>query len=293
MILPKTVQKWLNLTFPRAYKWCVDLINGHLRLRRQILREARLRPELYDSEAISRLKKFGVELFPFAGAERYDALEVEVHVDEGGFPWVWHSGKKLFFRAGSTPEAVLRTYRRLLKEQDPASPHHYGFLVEPGGVLMDVGSAEGIYALDNVEVAGLIVLFEVDPAWIGALERTFAPWRDKVLIVNKFASDIDDDQNVTIDSVVLENKITAPILLKLDVEGAENRVLSGSSAVLERPDTHATVCTYHRHDDHEQLSAVMRERGFHVCTSPGVMLFIFDRDMRPPFYRRGVIYCCK
>lgn len=309
MILSKSARKWLNLIFPRTYKWGVDLVNGHLRLKWQILRDARQNPELYDPQVVIRLIKFGIEIFPFDGAERYDRLETEVHVDADGFPWVWHEGcgdksggangggtksaKKLFFRAGTTPEAVLNTYRRLLKEQDPASPHCYGLRANEGDVVMDVGAAEGIYSLDNVEVASRIILFEVEPEWIGALERTFAPWKDKVLIINKFASDVDDAQNVTIDRVVSEQKIERPILLKLDVEGAENRVISGSTKVLARSTTRAAVCTYHRRDDHEQLSAEMRRRGFEVATSPSRMLFIFDGELRPPFYRRGVIICCK
>jgi len=199
---------------------------------------------------------------------------------------------------------------------------------------MDVGSAEGIYALDRVELAARTVLFEVDPEWVGALERTFAPWRDRVVIINKFASDVDeagsgdgDDiggdgggiggcsggsdttcntngsggsahsggiGSVTVDSVARELGLGGPLMLKMDVEGAEERVLAGAGEVLSRPDTRAVICTYHRDGDHARLSERMRTRGFDVATSPGWMLFVHDRaGLQPPFFRRGVIYCAR
>jgi predicted RNA methylase len=163
--------------------------------------------------------------------------------------------------------------------------------VREGDVVLDVGAAEGIFALGVVERASRVVLIESDPAWIGALERTFAPWREKVTVINKFASDADDERNVRLDS--LTGAAEGPLVLKLDVEGAEERVLRGAAEALARPDTRAVICTYHRHDDHRRLSESMRGRGFEVSDSPGWMLFLLDRNLRPPFFRRGVIYCVR
>ncbi len=69
--------------------------------------------------------------------------------------------------------------------------------------------------------------------------------------------------------------------------------MNGASETLSRPGTRAVVCTYHRHGDHERLSEAMRALGYNVETSGGWMLFMHDKTIQPPFFRRGVIYCYK
>ena len=54
--------------------------------------------------------------------------------------------------------------------------------------LLDVGAAEGFFALSVIEHVKEIILFECDVEWIKALEATFKPWKDKVFIINKYVS---------------------------------------------------------------------------------------------------------
>ncbi len=292
------IRKWLRRNFPRLYRRYGRYFHTHYRLQQRILRHVRRQPEQYSDSglaaAVEVLRSGGMSVFSFPGCEKYDTLAIEVRVDDEGFPWVDHGGRRLFFRRGTDLSLVAANYRRLLTEQDAASPHCYcteGFEVSEDDVLLDIGSAEGIFVLDNIEKVSRAILFEADPAWLGALEKTFEPWRDKVSVINKFASDTNDENCIAIDTVVRGEKM--PLFLKLDVEGAEKRVLAGAREALSRPDTRAVVCTYHRHGDHDRLSESMRARGFRVDTSPGWMLFLHDREQHPPFFRRGVIYCSK
>ena len=294
------IRKWLRRSFPGLYDRYGRYFHTRYPLRRRILRHARRHPEQYaDPElaaAMEAVRDDGLSVFSFPGCKSYDTVPVDIRVDEEGFPWVDHGGKRLCFRRGSDPAKVASSYRALLREQDAASPHCYrteGFEVEEGDVLLDVGSAEGIFALDNIERASHVVLFETDPSWIGALERTFGAWKDKVTIINKFASDVDGADTVTVDTVLRDGGLGGPVFLKLDVEGAEERVLNGAREALSHPGTRAVVCTYHCHGDHERLSEAMRARGYDVRTSAGWMLFIYDKKLQPPFFRRGVIYCKK
>lgn len=268
------------------------------KLRRRILRDVGQNPERYAgpelAQAVDYVCRNGVSIFPHEFREKYDTLPVEVR-EEDGMAWVMRNGRRLWFPCARDPKSTAGNYRSLLREQDPQSPHCYetaGFGFGEGDVLFDIGAAEGMFALDNVEKASQVLLFECEPQWIGALEKTFEPWKDKVKIINKFVSDADGADTVTVDSVVREYGIDAPVFLKLDVEGVEADVLKGAAQTLSRKNTKAVVCTYHKHDDHKILSEMMRGHGFKVGTSPGYMLFVWD-NLKPPFFRRGVIYCSK
>ncbi len=294
------IRKLLRRSFPGLYKRFGRYFHTHYKLQRQILRHARRHPAQYsDPElraALEKLKRSTISVFSFPGYEKYDDLALAVHTDGEGFPWVEHGGRRLYFRCGTGADEVVRDYRRLLSEQDPASPHRYrtdSFEVMEGDLLMDIGAAEGIFALDNIEKASRVIIFEVDEAWVAALKRTFGPWRDKVEIINRYASDTDCDGNLTVDTALQDYGPDAPLLLKLDVEGAEERVLRGAREALSRPGTRAVVCTYHRDGDHGRLSGAMRGMGFEVSTSSGWMLFVHGKKLGPPFFRRGVIYCRK
>ena len=69
-----------------------------------------------------------------------------------------------------------------------------------GETLLDIGAAEAVFTLDTIDYIDRAYLFECDEAWIEALEATFAPWNDKIMIVRKYVSDVDDDNNITLDT---------------------------------------------------------------------------------------------
>ncbi len=267
------------MQFPGLYARFGYRFHEHRGLQRRILADVRRHPERYADPDVAAaaecLRNGSIAVFSYPGSEGYNSMPVSVYIDGEGYPWVDHGGRRLYFRRGSDPADVVRNYRRLLTEQDPASPHFYsggGCEAREGDVLLDVGAAEGIWTLDAIDRAARAFLFEVDPAWVDALERTFAPWRHKVVIVNRLVSAVDathgatfgDPAAITIDTVMRDEGLVGPMLLKIDVEGAEQSVLTGATDTLARADTRAVVCTYHCADDYETLSAMMRERGFGV-----------------------------
>lgn len=291
--------RWLKHNCPSVYKKSKFLWPMR-KLRRRILSDIEQHPERYDSPELSQaadyLRCSGVSVFPHAFSEKYGSLPVEVRVD-GGMAYVVHNGRRLYFPFAEEPGKVVRIYRSLIEEQDPESPHCYragGFDIAKGDVLFDIGAAEGIFSLDNIEKVSRVLLFECDPVWTEALKKTFEPWKDKVEIIDKYVSDSDGGDTVRVDTVVKKYGIEAPVFLKMDVEGAEEDVLKGAAETLSRKGTKAVVCTYHRQRDHALLSGMMASRGFNVETSPGYMLFLPDRkNLESPFFRRGVIYCSK
>jgi 16S rRNA A1518/A1519 N6-dimethyltransferase RsmA/KsgA/DIM1 with predicted DNA glycosylase/AP lyase activity len=65
-------------------------------------------------------------------------------------------------------------------------------------LVIDCGTAEGIFTLSVIDRASKVYCIECDPLWMEALEMTLQPYRDKVIVLNKFASDSDKDGQITI-----------------------------------------------------------------------------------------------
>lgn len=245
------------------------------------------------AEAVSYLKCFPLKTFCSSFVHDYRWEDIEVFFDESnGLRYVHHQGKKLYFIRSYNERTVKYCYSGLLAEQDNYSPHCYlgaDFNVDVDDVLLDVGSAEGIFSLTHIDKLKHVVLFERDPNWVEALEATFAPWKDKVKVVRKYVSDCDDEENVTIDSY-LSDKSYRPTFLKVDVEGAEQRVLDGMQNTLKYDGLKMALCTYHQQDDYDNFIPYLSERGFSWEASKGVMIFLNDLTvLRPPYFRKGLL----
>ena len=60
------------------------------------------------------------------------------------------------------------------------------------------------------------------------LNATFAPWKDKLVIVQKYLYDTTDEMNITLDNFFADYSN----FLKLDVEWYEERLLLGADKIL-------------------------------------------------------------
>jgi hypothetical protein len=238
------------------------------------------------------LKHHYPQIFPYEYTKKYKAKDVLVYTDKTcGLHYVLHENKKLYFRRGLWPFDVQAYHRDLLVEQDLNSPHRYeygDFCVEDGDVVVDAGAAEAMFALSVIERVSKVYIFESDPIWLEALQLTFAPWKEKVEIINKFVSDHDDKDCVKLDTVLQNTRVN---FIKADVEGAEAQLLSGAANLLAgQPDLKVAICTYHNPDDAEKLSRSLSGYSFQITFSRGYMLFF---DGRKPFVRRGLIRAVK
>jgi hypothetical protein len=209
-----------------------------------------------------------------------------------GLPYVIHQDKKLYFVKKPTKKALKRHYLSLLEEQSQVSPHAYvtdGFDIKEGDVLYDIGSAEGIFALSNIEKVSHVVLFEGDESWINVLQSTFEPWKEKVTIVPKYVSDINSDQYITIDTFIEEyGERFSPDFIKIDVEGAEMNVLKGMVDCIRKKKFKIAVTTYHKQDDYADISSFLSEYNFIRKPSKGVSLITLDR-CNAPYFRKVLI----
>lgn len=276
--------------------WAVKNAYRLNKLKKDILNHYAQIPEnQIDSEkkiALDFLKENGVAVFPYPFQKRYSRDQVQVFQDEtSGLYYVMLDGKRLFFKRSLSKKDIQQSFYFLEMEQDPESPHRYltsQFQVNQGDTVVDVGAAEGNFSLSVVEKASAIYLFETDAEWIEALEMTFKPWRDKVHIINKFVSDINDDRHVTLNDF-FETKADFNFI-KIDVDGAERPLLQGFDTILnsQKP-LKIALCTYHQQQDEQEFTALLHQKGFHVTTSDNYMLFIFGEPLQPPYFRRGLI----
>jgi hypothetical protein len=243
-------------------------------------------------QVLNYLKTNPIAVFPYEFQDKYIAENIEVFDDlEKGLPYVLQDGKRLYFKKRWGKRKIRNLFNLLSKEQDIQSPHHYltdQFRFDEGDILVDAGAAEGNFALSIVEKARKIILFEADKEWIEPLNATFEPWKDKVVIVNKYISNVTNSTNTTLDEYFSSGEPVT--FLKIDVEGAESRLLEGSKRLLAaNTKLKVAVCTYHKQDDEKEIKALLENYGFKTSHSEGYMLFYFDKKMKDPYFRRGLI----
>lgn len=150
---------------------------------------------------------------------------------------------------------------------------------------MDIGAAEAIFTLDTIEYIDHAYLFECVDAWIEALEATFAPWKDKITIVRKYVSDVDDGNNITLDRFIQDEGISIDnLFLKMDIEGYERKALKGAVHLLEHGrQIGGSVCIYHLHDNKKVIESELKNFNLKTSIQPGYLYF--EKEMRSAVIR--------
>ncbi len=233
-------------------------------------------------------------MYPYEYTDSYDQGKIDVMRDTDGYPFVIHSGKRLYLPNGWSREKCQRYYNNLRIEQDKDCTHCY--FTDPKrypdekDIVADIGAAEGIFGLDVIDRIKMLYLFEGDEKWNIPLSRTFEPWKEKVVIVNKFLSDRDQDNHVSLDNFFAEKDVT---YIKADIEGDEEIMLRGAVRLLDSG-IKALICIYHKPGDESSLKEIMTDHGFSVEINPGYLLMTnVDGLFRNRYLRHGVLFAHK
>lgn len=233
-------------------------------------------------------------MFPYPDKDERLGKGILIGREQGLF-YVLHAGKKklFLFSPGNDYEGLVNVEGLLGTGALAKSPHCHqdkDFKVEEGDVLLDVGCAEAIFALDNIEKVSKAYLFECAPEWRKPLKLTFAPYKDKVAIVNKLVSDKTTRKSTTLADVVKpEMGKAARFFVKMDIEGWERTVIEGNADFFKNAKVKLSCCVYHRQEDATVIEKMLKDMGYKTRFSEGWMLPTMN-GIHYPYFRHGVIY---
>ena len=253
---------------------CMDMLSDAIRtLANREYWEYKHREELDNpriQEVIAYIdKKKNISLLNYDFVEEYTKQPVEVFFDDTcGMLYVPYKGRRMYFPESWDRNKITQYYCSVVAEQDVRSPHCYkcdGYMVKAGDVVVDVGTAEGIFALDVVDIVQKLYLIEADENWVKALKQTFQADMDKVQIIYGFADAVSDGNRVALDTLFEEVNY-----IKMDIEGYEKPALLGAGKLLQRSqDIRCAICAYHCKEDEKWIKDYLQVRGFETTVSEG------------------------
>ncbi len=214
----------------------------------------------------------------------------KVHQDEDGEPYVYIEDKRMYYPKEYLDITKTPYLKNIFQEQFIESPHLYlreNHTIKAGDVIVDAGVCEGNFSIKHIDIAKKIYLIEMDKLWCKALEKTFAPYRNKVVIHNTMLSKEDNFKEATLDTLIKE-KID---FLKMDIEGAEVDALLGAKELLTNSNALCSICAYHHSNDEKYIRYLLESYGYRTEVSNGYMAFIWDNAYFDTLdFRHGIVY---
>lgn len=149
--------------------------------------------------------------------------------------------------------------------------------IESGEILLDIGSAEGLFPLTVVDKCKHIYMIEPSATFYKTLKKTFFDYQEKVTIFNSaignengliffnedslqgYVSDVENIKtkslNISkIDSLLKDVKIT---YLKADIEGFEEEMLIGAEQIIKKNKPKIAITTYHPQNNPEDIIKII------------------------------------
>ena len=272
-IVPASTRQYIYDTFLGNLLFHIRHFRVHLRSKFTFL-FSWLLPKTDENAALSFIGRHGITSYPYPYSLEYKNRKTDVLSDStNGLPYVIHNDKKLYFPRVFPLENIATLYLSLITEQDERSAHRYVASYDElrGKTLLDIGSAEGIFSLDTIELVEHVYLFEYESFWQEALKATFAPWSHKVTIVPNYVGDKKEGIVIRIDDF-MKDKAKDNLFLKMDIEGAEQSALRGALEILKNgKNMNVAVCTYHRPEDPKVISELLASLGYTYEFTQGML----------------------
>ena len=206
--------------------------------------------------------------------------------------------KKLYMPKGKGSGNCKLYYQSLLLDQDIESPHrylfpeNYDYIKKINGTVIDLGAAEGNFALEMGDISQKIICFEPDENMRFALNKTMSDYKSKLEVVDKFVGEKKNNTNniISLDEFFGDNPPTDISVIKMDIEGAEQDAIRGMKRTLEKnPQAMLLICAYHQPQAEVEIRNLMKDMGYSVINRKGYMYFHEFDNFVEPYHRRGVL----
>jgi FkbM family methyltransferase len=173
--------------------------------------------------------------------------------------------------------------------------------ISQGEILLDIGTAEGLFPLTVVEKCSKIILVEPNPHFYNALQKTFAKFAHKVQIIHSAVGNKKGSismqgeslsgsiiENDTAHGAIPLNKIDTILpanqkitYLKADIEGFEEEMLKGAELTIKRNTPKIAITSYHLQNNANEIIRLVKSfvpdyqyyvKGIHHDTGKPVMI---------------------
>jgi len=196
--------------------------------------------------------------------------------------------------------------------------------VREGDVVIDGGACEGLFSIYCLTKGATVVCVEPNPTMAEALRKTLHPWLEngRAIVVQKLLGDEKGEAElyinldnvggsstdeiwvkksveseipvvkasiVTLDELVEELNLSKVDLVKLDVEGAERKVIVGSKKTIEKFHPKWSVACYHLKDDYPVLPNLLKSYDSSYQLGFSFTWFLVLTG-EPPYLRPKVIF---
>ncbi len=296
IVLTNAYEEIRNQIETEYKEYNISIENKYFFYKESLLRRYEETDNTEVAEVIEYVKKYGLGVFNYPFTRSYEKEVCVKFEEEAGLYYVIHNGKKMYFSSMfDSKEKVNEYYKSLLIEQDYNSPHRYlsdDLNVEEGDIVVDVGTAEGNFAIEVIEKVSKIYLIESDENWIKALKYTFKDYAEKVVFIKGFVSSYCDRNRMTLDSVI-HTKVN---FIKMDIEGNEWDALKGAERLIQNSsNVKLAICSYHSDFDQDLIEYFMDKHNIRHWTSKGYMWF--PEKVRQTYIstklNRGVVFGIK
>lgn len=225
-------------------------------------------------EVIDYIASNEVKMYCYPFSDEYAKNSYSVFYDEESrLYYGTYIGHKMYLsREYDTPQKAEQYLRYIHMEQDCRSPHRYlsdNFQIEKEDVGIDIGAAEGVFALDVIDKVAHVYLVEADAGWCEALSLTFREWQQKITIIQGIVSDLESDEQITLDKMFEGTPVD---FIKMDIEGGEKKALLGAQNLIKKYMPKLAVCTYHHRSDYQDIREWIEAEGYMVKHSNGYVL---------------------